>query len=94
VSVAAAAPGNGAERAALKPLACVAGAALDAPPSTSPRSPLMSRASSGQRCADATAKAACPYSPPACREFVEDVHGVDLANDPPPDVRLISDTRF
>jgi hypothetical protein len=28
------------------------------------------------------------------REFVQDVHGVDLANDPPPDVRLISDTRF
>ena len=28
------------------------------------------------------------------REFVEDVHGVDLANDPPPDVSLISDTRF
>ncbi|MGZ8603613.1 MAG: hypothetical protein ACXWXQ_10835 [Actinomycetota bacterium] len=28
------------------------------------------------------------------REFVQDVHGVDLANDPPPDVRLVSDTRF
>jgi hypothetical protein len=28
------------------------------------------------------------------REFVKDVHGVDLANDPPPDVRLISETRF
>ncbi len=28
------------------------------------------------------------------REFVKDVHGVDLANDPPPDVRLISDTSF
>jgi len=28
------------------------------------------------------------------REFVNDVHGVDLANDPPPDVRLISDTSF
>jgi hypothetical protein len=28
------------------------------------------------------------------REFVKDVHGVDLANDPPPDVHLISDTRF
>ena len=27
-------------------------------------------------------------------KFVKDVHGVDLANDPPPDVRLISDTRF
>jgi hypothetical protein len=28
------------------------------------------------------------------REFVKDVHGVDLAKDPPPDVALISDTRF
>jgi hypothetical protein len=28
------------------------------------------------------------------REFVKEVHGVDLANDPPPDVRLIADTRF
>jgi hypothetical protein len=28
------------------------------------------------------------------REFVKDVHGVDLAKDPPPDVSLISDTRF
>lgn len=28
------------------------------------------------------------------REFVKDVHGVDLANDPPPDVRLIADTQF
>ena len=28
------------------------------------------------------------------REFVKDVHGVDLAKDPPPDVRLVSDTRF
>jgi hypothetical protein len=28
------------------------------------------------------------------REFVKDVHGVDLANDPPPDLHLISDTRF
>jgi hypothetical protein len=25
---------------------------------------------------------------------VKDVHGVDLAKDPPPDVSLISDTRF
>jgi hypothetical protein len=24
----------------------------------------------------------------------EDVHGVDLQNDPPPDVALISDVRF
>ena len=28
------------------------------------------------------------------RGFVKDVHGVDLANDPPPDAHLISDTRF
>ena len=28
------------------------------------------------------------------REFVKDVHGVDLANDQPPDVHLISDARF
>jgi hypothetical protein len=28
------------------------------------------------------------------REFVKEVHGVDLANDPPPDVRLIADTRL
>jgi predicted P-loop ATPase len=28
------------------------------------------------------------------REFVKDVHGLDLANDPPPDVQLISDTSF
>ena len=28
------------------------------------------------------------------REFVRDVHGVDLQNDPPPDVALITDTRF
>lgn len=28
------------------------------------------------------------------REFVRDVHGVDLQNDPPPDVALISDVRF
>ena len=28
------------------------------------------------------------------REFVQDVHGIELANDPPPDVRLVSDTRF
>jgi hypothetical protein len=28
------------------------------------------------------------------REFVKDVHGLDLANDPPPDISLITDTRF
>ena len=28
------------------------------------------------------------------REFVKDVHGVDLANDAPPDVMPITDTRF
>jgi hypothetical protein len=28
------------------------------------------------------------------REFVKDVHGVDLANDPPPDVQMISETQF
>ena len=28
------------------------------------------------------------------REFVKDVHGVDLANDPPPDISLITDTQF
>lgn len=28
------------------------------------------------------------------REMVEEVHGFDLASAPPPDVRLISDTRF
>jgi hypothetical protein len=28
------------------------------------------------------------------REFVKEVHGVDLAKDPPPEVSLISDTRF
>jgi hypothetical protein len=28
------------------------------------------------------------------REFVKDVHGVDLANDPPPEVQLITETRF
>jgi hypothetical protein len=28
------------------------------------------------------------------REFVKDVHGVDLANDPPPDISLIADTQF
>lgn len=28
------------------------------------------------------------------REFVKDVHGVDLTNDPPPDVTLIVDERF
>jgi hypothetical protein len=28
------------------------------------------------------------------REQVKDVHGVDLANDPPPQVELISDTTF
>jgi hypothetical protein len=28
------------------------------------------------------------------RNFVKDVHGVDLANDPPPDVSPIADTRF
>ena len=28
------------------------------------------------------------------REFVRDVHGIDLANDPPPDVRLVSDSSF
>jgi hypothetical protein len=28
------------------------------------------------------------------REFVKDVHGVDLAKDPPPDVELLTDTRF
>jgi hypothetical protein len=28
------------------------------------------------------------------REFVKDVHGVDLANDPPPDVTQIMDERF
>jgi hypothetical protein len=28
------------------------------------------------------------------REFVKDVHGVDLANDPPPDVMQIMDERF
>jgi hypothetical protein len=28
------------------------------------------------------------------REFVKDVHGVDLASDPPPDVQVISDTQF
>ncbi len=28
------------------------------------------------------------------REFVKDVHGVDLANDAPPDVTTITDVRF
>ncbi len=28
------------------------------------------------------------------REFVKDVHGVDLATDPPPAVTLLADTRF
>lgn len=28
------------------------------------------------------------------REFVKDVHNVDLAKDPPPDVELLTDTRF
>jgi hypothetical protein len=28
------------------------------------------------------------------RDFIKDVHGIDLAKDPPPDVSLISDTRF
>jgi hypothetical protein len=28
------------------------------------------------------------------REFVRDVHGVDLQKDPPPDVALISDISF
>jgi hypothetical protein len=28
------------------------------------------------------------------REFVKDVHGVDLAKDPPPDVELLIDARF
>jgi hypothetical protein len=28
------------------------------------------------------------------REFVKDVHNVDLATDPPPDVELLTDTHF
>lgn len=28
------------------------------------------------------------------REFVKDVHGVDLAEGPPPTVTLLTDTRF
>jgi hypothetical protein len=28
------------------------------------------------------------------REFLRDVHGLDVANDPPPEVRLVCDTRF
>jgi hypothetical protein len=28
------------------------------------------------------------------REFLQEVHGVDIANSPPPQVRLITDTRF
>jgi len=28
------------------------------------------------------------------RDFVKDVHGVDMAKDPPPDVELVIDTRF
>lgn len=28
------------------------------------------------------------------REFLLDVHGIDVANDPPAEVRLVSDTRF
>ncbi len=28
------------------------------------------------------------------RDFIKDVHGIDLAKDPPPEVSLISDTRF
>ena len=28
------------------------------------------------------------------RAFVKDVHGVDLANDPPPEISLIADTQF
>jgi hypothetical protein len=28
------------------------------------------------------------------REFVRDVHGIDLQKDPPPEVTLISDNRF
>ena len=28
------------------------------------------------------------------REFVKDVHGVDIATDPLPDVTMLSDTRF
>jgi hypothetical protein len=28
------------------------------------------------------------------REFVNDVHGIDLANDPPPEISLIADTQF
>ena len=28
------------------------------------------------------------------REFLKDVHGIDVASDPPPNVRPVSDTRF